>query len=100
MWQARNRENGNACAPRQLQAFRISIPDSEVPGAAGVPRIEQQIQDRLAAMPGVSSVAFSSAVPVDGNNWFDSVLAADHACVEGAAPPHRAQQRVSQTAVT
>jgi predicted permease len=75
--------------PGELQTFRVSIPESDVPDDAGVPRVEQQIQDKLAALPGVSSVAFSSAVPLDGDSRFDNVFVADHPYVEGAFPPPR-----------
>ena len=75
--------------PAELQTFRISIPNSDVPDDAGVPRIEQQIQDKLAAIPGVSSVGFTSAVPMDGDGRFDNVLAADRTYAQGAPPPLR-----------
>ncbi len=75
--------------PAELQTFRISIPPSDVPDDARVPRIEQQIQDKLAAIPGVSSVAFSSAVPLDGDGRLDNVFAADRTYAEGALPPLR-----------
>jgi predicted permease len=75
--------------PAELQTFRISIADSDVPDDTGVPRIEQQIQDELATIPGVSSVSFSSAVPLDGDSRFDNVFAADHPYVEGALSPPR-----------
>ena len=75
--------------PAELQTFRISIPDSDVPDAAGVVRIEQQIQGKLALIPGVSSVAFSSAVPMDGDSRFDNVFAADRTYAQGTPPPLR-----------
>ena len=75
--------------PAELQTFRISIPPSDVLDDARVPRIEQQIQDKVAAIPGVSSVAFSSAVPLDGDSRFDNVFAADHTYAQGALPPLR-----------
>ena len=75
--------------PAELQTFRISIPDSDVPDDADVPRIEQQIQDKLTAIPGVSSGAFSSAVPMDGDSRFDNVFAADRTYAQGAPPPLR-----------
>ena len=75
--------------PAELQTFRISISPSDVPDDASVPRIEQQIQDKIAAIPSVSSVAFSSAVPLDGDSRFDNVFAADHTYAEGALPPLR-----------
>jgi predicted permease len=81
--------NPGFARPAELQTFRISIPDSDVPDDGRVPGIEQQIQDKLAAIPGVSSVAFSSAVPLDGDSRFDNVFAADRTYTEGALPPLR-----------
>jgi predicted permease len=75
--------------PAELQTFRIAIPNSDVADDASVPHIEQQIQERLAAIPGVSSVSFSSAVPMDGDSRFDNVFAADRTYAEGAPPPVR-----------
>src|SRR5215467_10436276 len=75
--------------PADLQIFRISIPNSDVPDDAGVPRIEHQIQDKLAALPGVSSVSFSSAVPMDRDSRFDNVYAEDRLYAQGAPPPLR-----------
>jgi predicted permease len=75
--------------PAELQTFRISIPNSDVPDDAGVLRIEQQIQDKLAAIPGVSSVAFSSAVPLDGDSRFDNIFVEDHPYGDGVLPAPR-----------
>jgi predicted permease len=75
--------------PAELQTFRIAIPQSDVPDDANVSRVEQQIQDKLATIPGVSSVAFSSAVPMDEDARFDNVFAEDRAYIQGAAPPLR-----------
>ena len=83
------RVNPGFVGPAELQTFRIAIPNSDVPDDAGVPRIEQEIQDQLAAIPGVSSVGFSSAVPMDGDNRLDNVFVADHAYPEGTLPPLR-----------
>ena len=75
--------------PGQLQTFRIAVPDSDVPDEARVARVEQQIQERLAATPGVSSVAFASCVPLDQDARFDNVFAEDRALIQGVAPPLR-----------
>jgi predicted permease len=75
--------------PAEIQTFRISISSSDVPDDADVPRIEQRIQVKLAAIPGVSSVGVSSAVPMDGDSRFDNVFAADHSYAQGAVPPLR-----------
>ncbi len=81
--------NSGFVRPAELQTFRISIPPFDVPDDARVPRIEQQIQDKLAAIPGVSSVAFSSAVPLDGDSRLDNVFVEDHTYAPGALPPLR-----------
>jgi predicted permease len=81
--------NPGFTGPAELQTFRLAISNSDVPDDANVPRIEQQIQDKLTAIPGVSSVAFSSAVPMNGDSRFDNVFAEDRAYVQGAAPPLR-----------
>jgi predicted permease len=81
--------NPGFARPAELQTFRISIPNSDVADDAGVSRIEQQIQDKLAAIPGVSSVAFSSAVPLDGDSRFDNIFVEDHPYGGGVLPPPR-----------
>src|SRR5579863_1338534 len=81
--------------PADVQTFRIDIPSSDVAADAQVPRVEQQIRDKLAAIPGVSSVGFSSAIPMDGNNWMDPVFAADRAYAQGALPPLRRHVMIS-----
>lgn len=75
--------------PGELQTLRIAIPDSHIPDETHVARVEQQIRNKLAAIPGVSSVAFASCVPLDQDARFDNVFAEDRALIEGAAPPVR-----------
>jgi putative ABC transport system permease protein len=75
--------------PGELQVFRIAIPDSDVPDETRVARVEQQIQEKLAAIPGVSSVAFASCVPLDQDARFDNVFAEDRVLIQGVAPPLR-----------
>ena len=75
--------------PSELQTFRIAIPVSDMADETVVAHLEQQIQDKLAAIPGVSGVAFASTVPLDQDSRFDNVFAEDRAYVQGAAPPVR-----------
>ena len=79
--------NPGFARPAELQTFRISIPRAGVPDDLSVPRVEQQIEEKLAAIPGVSSVSFSSAVPLDGNNYLYNVFAEDHTYSQGKLPP-------------
>jgi len=75
--------------PQELQTFRISIPDTEVKDAEPVLRMEQAIQQKLAALPGVSSVGFSTGLPMIGYGWHDPVFAEDHSYAQGELPPIR-----------
>jgi predicted permease len=62
-----------------VQTMRISIPDTMVPDPVTATRMENEIADKLAEIPGVSSVGFADALPMDGNepNW-DMVVAEGH----------------------
>ena len=73
----------------ELQTFRISIPETEVKEPERVTRTEQQIADKLAAIPGVRSVAMSSAIPMDGSNSSDLIYIEGHDYAPGEIPPVR-----------
>ncbi|HEV2116060.1 MAG TPA: ABC transporter permease [Terriglobales bacterium] len=83
------RVNPGFARPSELQTFHIAVMPSDVPDDANVPRIEQAIQDKLAAIPGVSSVGFSSAIPLSGDNRLDNVFAQDRTYAQGTPPPLR-----------
>jgi predicted permease len=74
---------------QDIQTLRISIPGTQVKEPERVIRMEQDILNRLAALPGVSSVAITTAVPMDGQNSNDPIYAEDHAYREGSIPPIR-----------
>ncbi|HKD60331.1 MAG TPA: ABC transporter permease [Terracidiphilus sp.] len=71
--------------PASLEAFRVYIPESQIPETQreNVLRMEQAIRDRLATMPGVTSVAISTKVPMDFNTSMDPVYAEDRTYKEG-----------------
>jgi len=75
--------------PEQLLTFRITIPSATVKEAAGVLRMQQNMADAIARLPGVTSVGLSSDVPMDGQGWHDPIFAEDKAYVEGQLPPLR-----------
>jgi predicted permease len=68
--QLRTIEPGFADA-EHLQILRISIPDSLVANPRMVLRIQNNVVDKLAAIPGVTSVGFGSGMPMEGieANW-------------------------------
>jgi predicted permease len=75
-------------APQQLQTFRVNIPDTEVRDAEGVLRIQDQILHKIEAIPGVSSVGLSMSIPMDGNEWADTVFVKGQKYT-GEIPLHR-----------
>ena len=78
-------------SPDTLQTFRFYVPDTQIPDAQRdrIIHMDQEIQDKIAAIPGVSSVSFSTAVPMDGNSNNDVLFAQDHVYGEGELPPIR-----------
>ncbi|HEV3201142.1 MAG TPA: ABC transporter permease [Bryobacteraceae bacterium] len=79
-----------------LQTVRISIPASLVREPERVTRIQNNIVDKLAAIPGVTSVGFASEMPMEGrdSNW-DAIYAEDKAYSDGEIPPLRFFKYVS-----
>ncbi|MGA2809014.1 MAG: ABC transporter permease [Terracidiphilus sp.] len=70
-----------------LQTMRITIPRDLIADPRTVTRMQNNMADRLAAIPGVRSVGFAAAVPMDGNdpNW-DQILVEDKN-YQGGEPP-------------
>jgi predicted permease len=52
--------------PEHLQILRMFFAASVSPEAERATRIQQAIQDKLASIPGVTSAAFGSAMPMEG----------------------------------
>jgi predicted permease len=75
--------------PAEVQTFAISIPEAQVKEPQQVVRMEHAIIDKVAAVPGVSSVSFTSKLPMTGQGWTDPVFAEDHPNAEGQMPPMR-----------
>jgi predicted permease len=75
--------------PEEVQSVRISIPDSQVPDDVKAIRMEQAIVDKVAEIPGVTSVAFTSNMPMTGNSWTDAIYAEDKVYSQSEIPPLR-----------
>ncbi|HWC95536.1 MAG TPA: ABC transporter permease, partial [Candidatus Sulfopaludibacter sp.] len=82
--------------PEAVQTFRVMVPPTLVPTEENVTRMEQAIADKLASLPGVSSVGFASALPMDGAppNW-DGILKEGQSYAQGMRPPMRLYLNVS-----
>ena len=77
--------------PKSLQAFSIDIPSTQVPDGQGerIVRMQQAMADGLVSIPGVKSVAISTAVPLTGEQNFNPVYSADRTYKEGELAPLR-----------
>ncbi len=73
--------------PSNLQTMRISIPDTLISNPVLVTRTQNNIADQIAAIPGVTDVAFARALPMEGDdpNWDELFVEGKN--YQGAEPP-------------
>jgi predicted permease len=78
-----------------VQTVNIWIPELLAPDPHTVARMQINITNQLAAIPGVSSVGFAAGVPMDGNdpNW--DQVGVEGKKYEGGDPPLRLYNYVS-----
>jgi predicted permease len=90
----RNVEPGFADAAH-VQTVHIWIPDLLIADPQTVTHVQNSIADKLAAVPGVTSVGFAGAVPMDNNdpNW--DQIGVEGKAYEGGDPPLRLFNYVS-----
>lgn len=81
--------------PEETQLLRVSFPDSVIKEPVRVIRIEDEIRQRLATIPGVSAVSFAGSVPLDTNNSSDVLSFEDKLVPAGSVPTVRRYRYVS-----
>jgi predicted permease len=81
---------------QRLQLMRISIPDSLVAEPERVTRIQNEIADKLEAIPGVKSAGLVSEMPMEGfdSDW-DAIYAQDKTYSDDEIPPLRLYKHIS-----
>ena len=75
--------------PDQIQMVRISLPQVLAREPERVIRLQKDMLDRLAAIPGVAAVGFASALPLE-NNRNGVVVAVEGVTAPDRMPPNRA----------
>jgi predicted permease len=75
--------------PAEIQTMRIFIAGSQAREPVQAIRMQQDMMEKIAAVPGVQSVAATSVVPMDGQGWTDPLYADDHVYKETQVPPLR-----------
>jgi predicted permease len=88
-FRAITRVNPGFTDPASVQSFSINIPENQIKSDEAAIRSFQAMREKIAAIPGVSSVATSSLFPMDGSNNNDVVYAEDHSLADGQFPPLR-----------
>jgi putative ABC transport system permease protein len=81
--------------PGEVLTFRLSIPPEQVKEEAAVARMHQAILDKIATVPGVTSVALASTVTMSGDGWHDPLFAQDRTYKDSEIPPIRLFKFVS-----
>ncbi len=76
-------------SPGQIQAMQVSIPESQVREPEKVLRMQNDMLNKIEQVPGVRSVALTTAVPLSGSSSNDVLFARDRIYREGELPPVR-----------
>jgi predicted permease len=81
--------------PETIQTVRLSIPEAQVAEPERVVRMQQDIVERIAAIPGVASVAFATALPMESEFENNMVVTAEDREYPPGIPPLRRSKFVS-----
>ena len=68
---ALTRVNPGFVDPAGVQTLRITFPDTQFKDGERVARIQEEISQKVAAIPSVSSVGIVTNLPMDGGGWGD-----------------------------
>jgi predicted permease len=84
-------------ATADIQTARVWVPPQQVPEPDRVMRVQHQILDKVAALPGVKAAAFASAVPMEGpiRVALTPVFVDGKDYAPGTTPPMRRMKMVS-----
>jgi len=81
--------------PEELQLMHAYISEAQAKDSEAVMRMRQQMLEKLAAIPGVSSVTIASSAPMEGFIDNDLLYAEDKSYAVGEIPPIRRFRFVS-----
>ena len=93
-FQALRRVDPGFTEPGRVQTFSLTIPAATVAEPERVTRMQHDVVDRLAALPGVTSVAFATRLPL-GSDRSSSAIAVEGVADDGRTPANRQVKVVS-----
>jgi predicted permease len=81
--------------PESIQLLRTFIPDAQVKEPVKAVRMQNDMVEKLAAIPGVTSVSFGGGAAMDGFDSNDPVFAKDKVYAAGELPPIRSYKFIA-----
>ena len=81
--------------PEHILTMRVSIPTSQTPQPERVARTFNDIAEKIAALPNVTSVALTSSITMDGMNNNDPIFSEDRTYSESQLPPLRRYKHIA-----
>ena len=82
--------------PSRLQTFKISMPPALIADLDRVLRVQRDLMDRIGALPGITSIAFTTRLPMDPDDRWSAALAHEDQPHDGrGAPPNRQVKVIS-----
>ena len=78
-------------SPETVQTFGFYIPDTQIPDNSSelVIRMDEAIAQKIASIPGVSSVSIGRSVPMDNNSYNNPIFVQNRIYEGGEVPPAR-----------
>ena len=81
--------------PEKVLTLRISIPTGQVAQPERVARMFNDIVDKIAAVPNVTSVSLANSITMDGSQNNDPIFAEDRTYSESRLPPLRRYKHIA-----
>lgn len=75
--------------PESLQTLQVSVPSTVAPKEADLLRLQQNLVERLATVPGAQEASLIVRLPMSGDDSQDPVSARDRTYAPGQIPPLR-----------
>ncbi|MGH9350333.1 MAG: FtsX-like permease family protein [Vicinamibacterales bacterium] len=93
-FQALRRVDPGFTEPNRVQTFSISMPATTVAEPERVTRMQHEVLDTIAAIPGVASAAFTTRLPM-GSDRSSAALAVEGKVDDSRTPPNRQVKIIS-----
>lgn len=76
-------------SPETILTLRLSIPEAQVKEPDAVLRMQEDLRNKIAALPGVTEVGLGNSITMDGSSDNDPIFPEDRPYAESQLPPLR-----------